>query len=125
MEKVVSKRQMGSQAEKMAAHFLEGQGFSILSKNYSIRQGEIDLIACQKKELHFVEVKLRNSAAYGSGREAVGYLKQKRMEKTAYHWMMCYPQYEEFEKFFSVVEIDASYKPQAQINWIPNAFSLR
>lgn len=125
MEKIVSKREQGSRAEKMAAHFLEENGFSILSQNYQIRQGEIDLVAVNKEELHFVEVKFRNSGDYGSGREAVGWLKQKRMEKTAYHWMMRYPQYEEFGKFFSVIEIDATCQHQIQINWIPNAFGLR
>lgn len=43
----------------MAAEFLRTQGYTIVTRNYTIRGGEIDIIALDGEELVFVEVRWR------------------------------------------------------------------
>ena len=48
----------GDKSETLATQFLEQEGFVILERNYFARKlGEIDIIAQQEDELHFIEVK--------------------------------------------------------------------
>lgn len=49
--------QRGREAEQKACDFLRKKGFKILKQNYTIRGGEIDIIATKDGVLHFVEVK--------------------------------------------------------------------
>lgn len=50
-------RQKGNQAEQRAVLFLKQNGFKILEQNFTIKGGEIDIIAAKDMSLHFVEVK--------------------------------------------------------------------
>lgn len=43
----------------MAAEFLRAKGYTIVTRNYTIRGGEIDIIALDGEELVFVEVRWR------------------------------------------------------------------
>ena len=51
------KRKFGNIGEDLACGFLMKQGFSIIERNYLRKWGEIDIIAKNKKILHFIEVK--------------------------------------------------------------------
>lgn len=76
----------------MAAEYLQSKGYVIVAKNYRNKQGEIDIIAKEKKEktfssLVYVEVKYRSSLAYGDPLEAVDFRKRKRISRAAsYHY---------------------------------------
>lgn len=50
-------QKIGEKGEKIAERFLTKQGFSILERNYTKKQGEIDIIAKKQAELYFFEVK--------------------------------------------------------------------
>lgn len=79
-----SKRKLlGSEGEQRAARYLEQQGYRILERNYQASCGEIDLIALDRGELVFVEVKTRSTDAYGSPELAVTPRKQQRMIRAA------------------------------------------
>lgn len=78
---------LGKCGENFAAEVLESQGYSILERNFRCRLGEIDLIAEKNGELCFVEVKTRNSDAFGRPSEAVTRDKQKRIKRTAAFYM--------------------------------------
>ena len=69
----MNKRKIGSRYEEAAAAFLQKQGFRILGKNFRCRQGEIDLVCREGKELVFTEVKYRSDASCGSPFEAVDF----------------------------------------------------
>lgn len=75
--------QLGKQGESWAAAYLEGQGYVILERNYSLRLGEIDIIARDGDELVFVEVKSRRSVRFGVPEEAVTRRKQRRISRVA------------------------------------------
>lgn len=81
----MNKRSFGAIGEKIAADYLEKNGFTILDKNFrSGRYGEIDIVAVEREYLCFVEVKTRTSSLYGTPIEAVGYEKRKKMKALAW-----------------------------------------
>ena len=62
---MLNKRELGTQKELLAMHYLESQGMKILERNFRCRTGEIDLIARDGTCLVFVEVKYRTTDRYG------------------------------------------------------------
>lgn len=77
------RRLLGRDGEDRAARYLRSLDFRILERNYSTRQGEIDLIALDRDTIVFVEVKTRTSDAFGAPEQAVDLRKQSRMVKAA------------------------------------------
>jgi putative endonuclease len=52
--------QRGREGEDKALQYLAGAGWSILSRNFRARRGEIDIIAARSGILAFIEVKTAN-----------------------------------------------------------------
>ena len=61
----------GAWGEETAAEYLRKKGYTIVGLNYRVRGGEIDVIARNRRELVFAEVKTRASARFAEAREAV------------------------------------------------------
>jgi putative endonuclease len=78
--------QLGTYGEQLAEKFLKKRGYKIIEKNFKTKHGEIDIIAKHKKDIVFVEVRLRYSSAFGSAAESVDYSKQQKIIKSA----ICY-----------------------------------
>ena len=73
---------LGYHGEALAAEYLRNKGYKILTSNFTVRGGEIDLIAQNTAgTLTFVEVKTRTSATFGSGEESVTSEKRFRMQR--------------------------------------------
>lgn len=51
------KQEIGSLGECIAVKYLENKGFTIITRNYRKKWGEIDIIAEKSEILHFIEVK--------------------------------------------------------------------
>lgn len=82
------KKLLGRSGEKRVEKYLKKQGYNILHRNFVTPFGEADLIAQDKDEIVFVEVKTRLTDSFGSPREAVGADKQRRYRKIAeYYWL--------------------------------------
>ena len=73
----------GKEGEKIAAVFLKKNGYRISDINFCCVLGEIDIIARDKGELVFIEVKTRKSGELGYPEQAVGIRKQKKMSQLA------------------------------------------
>jgi putative endonuclease len=71
-------RRLGSDAEDLAADFLIGQGYTIITRRFKARSGEIDVIALDGDVLVFVEVKFR-SALDEAAEEALTVQKKSRL----------------------------------------------
>lgn len=84
----MNKRDLGTQKELQAMHYLESQGMKIIQRNFRCRMGEIDLIAQEGDCLVFVEVKFRTSSCYGSPLEAVNVRKQSTIRKVAQYYLL-------------------------------------
>lgn len=115
------RKEIGSRGEELAVSFLRAQNYKIMTRNYRCRYGEIDIIAEDKGTLVFVEVKTRSSTEFGTGLEAVNYMKIRRIKKTALVYLA--------EKTvvyngmrFDVIDIRMENQQNPKITHIKNAF---
>ena len=79
--------ELGKFGEEKAVSYLENQDYEIIARNFSCNQGEIDIIAKDKNEIVFFEVKTRNSLNYGKPVDAVDNFKQKHIWKSAKYYL--------------------------------------
>jgi putative endonuclease len=110
---------LGKAGEDKAARFLLNKGYRIIERNYSTRNGEIDLIAMHDGVLVFIEVKTRTNDAFGAPQHAVNQRKQQRMVKAA----LAYINYKKIHQIpcrFDVVAITTSAEKEVEL--IQNAF---
>ena len=110
---------LGAWGEGIAASYLKKKRYEILACNYKTRFGEIDLIARTRKEIVFVEVKLRKSGQYVQAREYVGYQKQNRIRTSAELWLQANET--DLQPRFDVIEI---YAPQGMATARPEIIHL-
>lgn len=83
-----AKRKVGDLGESLAEKYLKKKKYEILSRNYSRRGGEIDIIARDRGQFVFVEVKARRSGDFGSPAEAVTSRKLEKIAATARRYLM-------------------------------------
>ncbi|MCR5019669.1 YraN family protein [Ruminococcus sp.] len=83
MLKNQNSRSIGDIGEDFVCGYLKENGYDILERNFTIRGGEIDIVASQGDKIAFVEVKTRKVGALTSGEAAVTYTKKQRLIKTA------------------------------------------
>ena len=76
-------RDIGNAGEEFTAKYLLQKGYTIKATNYTMRGGEIDIIAVKDEIIAFVEVKSRKANSMVSGFEAVTKSKQIHIIKTA------------------------------------------
>jgi len=61
----------GAEAEQIALEYLVEKGLVLLTRNFSTRRGEIDLVMNDGDHLVFVEVRFRQSSTFGSAEESI------------------------------------------------------
>ena len=85
----MNNQNIGKNGEEIASNFLKEKGFEIIETNFHKLEGEIDIIAFDKKqkEYVFVEVKTRNNYKFGYPEEAVTMNKVKKIIKTGHCWL--------------------------------------
>ena len=81
------RHETGKTGEDIAVKYLEQQGYKIIERNFECKQGEIDIIAQDKAELVFIEVKTRASVTYGLPKEAVNNIKKKHIYWSAEYYI--------------------------------------
>lgn len=77
----------GNFGETLATEYLEKEGYIILARNFNCFYGEIDIIAVQKSELVFIEVKTRYQNDFGSPIEAINHWKSSHLYNTASYFV--------------------------------------
>lgn len=77
----------GKLGEDLAVKYLEKQGYKIIERNFECKQGEIDIIALDKKEIVIIEVKTRKCLEYGKPIEAVDENKRKHIYKAVEYYL--------------------------------------
>ena len=80
-------QKVGKFGEDEAVKYLEQKGYKISDRNFSCKRGEIDIIALDKDEIVFIEIKARISLKYGLPSEAVTKNKLKHIYKTAEYYL--------------------------------------
>jgi putative endonuclease len=98
-------------------------GLTLLRQNYHCRFGEIDLIMLQQEVLCFIEVKYRNSMAYGGAASAIPPQKQKKIVKTALVFIAENDRLKRHSMRFDALLMQQNTDRKSNnINWIQNAF---
>jgi putative endonuclease len=82
-------RNAGRRAESWAALYLRLKGYRILARGYSVRGGEIDLIAQRGSSVVFVEVKYRPTLV--EAMNAIDTWKGQRVSRAARVWLTANP----------------------------------
>jgi putative endonuclease len=114
---------LGEWGEEQAVAYLRKQGMKILHRNFRTPVGEIDIVARQRQQLVFVEVKTRRGTLFGTPQEAVGRRKQRQIIRTA-QWYLLGDQGGKLQPRFDVVAILCQSDGKAKILHLPNAFEL-
>ena len=114
---------LGVWGEHIAAEYFRKKRYRLIAAGYECRFGEIDLIVSTRKELVFVEVKLRKSDRFAQAMEFVDRPKQERLRTTAEFYLSKYPT--ALQPRFDVLEIyapDGIKTKNPQFNHLENAF---
>ncbi len=77
---------LGRRGEQLAAEYLLSSGFQILDRNFRCAEGEIDIVAADRRDLVVCEVKTRSDVRYGTPAEAVTRQKLRRLRHLAAVW---------------------------------------
>lgn len=76
--------EIGKEGEEIAVNYLKKQGYQILDRNWRFgKNNEVDIVALDKGQLVFVEVKSRKKAWLVSPSAAVNRAKQKILIRAA------------------------------------------
>lgn len=73
----------GRKGEAIAKKYLEEKGYKIIEQNYKTKYSEIDLVARQKNELVFVEVRTKIGENFGSPEETIDRKKLRKLWNNA------------------------------------------
>lgn len=118
------RRAAGREAEAAAARFLESLGLTIAGRNVRAGGGEIDLVAREGETLVFVEVRYRESGAFGPPEDTVGVPKRLRVARAAKGYLDEVGPTGWKEARFDVVAVEGSGEA-AVIRHFPAAFDAK
>ena len=110
----------GKLGEDTATTYLKDKGFSILDRNYRVKNAEIDIIAKDNDTIAFIEVKTRKSLRKGLPAESVNYTKQKKIISAAMYYIR-ENNLNNVRLRFDVIEVFDKNNSH-ELNFIPNAF---
>lgn len=116
----MNRQTLGKYGEDLVCEHLKKNGYTVLERNFRFRMGEIDIVAQKKGSVAFVEVKTRQSDAFGTPAEAVGARKQKNMILAAQQYISLHGKPDE-NYTFDVAEVLVRGDGPS-INYIQNAF---
>ncbi|MCH5193086.1 MAG: YraN family protein [Oscillospiraceae bacterium] len=116
----MDKKELGDFGEKAVAYYLEKKGYRILKRNFTVKGGEIDIIASKDGIIAFVEVKTRAPDPLVNGFEAVTAAKKRRIIRTSEKYSYRFPH--DLQPRFDIVWVTVSGRKVTGFNYIENAF---
>jgi len=117
-------KEIGSVTEDIALQYLKKNGLTLITKNFNVRIGEIDLIMKHNDSIVFIEVRYRKNTNFGFPEETVTFKKQKKIKATALLFIAKNAKFKNIQPRFDVVAMtpDNGSASNMSINWIQNAF---
>jgi len=112
----------GKLGELETAKYLRKSGYNIVAANFHSRFGEIDIVAENKRNLCFVEVKTRSPGQMFNPADSVTVAKRKKIISTANVFLSQYPTNKEIR--FDIAEVIVEDSVIKSINLIENAFDI-
>lgn len=114
-------KDIGNVGEVAVCHYVSNMGYEVAYRNYAVRGGEIDIIACDNEYILFIEVKTRHFDYVSSGLQAITKAKKRCIVKTASHF--CSNRIVKLQPRFDVAEVIIDgLKNVLDIQYYPNAF---
>jgi putative endonuclease len=109
----------GNKGEEAVAQWLQKEGFTLLEQNFTVRQGEVDIIASKDELVVFVEVKTRKNQYFPLS-QVITPSKQRKIITAAKMYLMRQHFIDKVYRFdVALVTEGNSY----QIDYVPNAFN--
>lgn len=121
----INSQVFGKAQESKAARYLQTQGLKLHCRNYRCRSGEIDLIMIDSDTLVFIEVRYRRNEQFGGALDSVTAAKQKKIRRTAEHYLQSHPRLQYLGCRFDVIGLTpqaTSHATEIRLDWIKNAF---
>lgn len=112
-------RTLGKLGEIEACKYLAQKGLKILDKNVRLGRYEIDIVAKDRDELVFVEVKTRKNSQWRYPEDDVGWYKRRNLKRAGAKYLKTLASDDTYYRF-DVVAI--TWEPEVEIHWIKNAF---
>jgi len=109
-------KKLGRWGERYSEKFLKRKGLKLLARNFSSRDGEIDLVMVDRdSSVVFIEVKTRANEQFDSAESAVNYSKKNKLVRTAKLFCRKYGIENRALRFDAViVVVGESAKPQVR-----------
>ncbi len=112
---VDSKSTLAYIGESLATEYLKSKGYDIVTRNFHSDHGEIDIVALEKSELVFCEVKTRCKHSVKTAENSISFRKRRRITHTAMHFVSSSPRFSKLSCRFDVLLIfrfnsEESYK---------------
>lgn len=120
MSEKLTSRSIGNIGEDAVCSFLQRNGYEIVKRNFTVRGGEIDIIARKENMLAFVEVKTRKEGSLTQGEEAINDYKKSHIIKTAE--IFYYKLNEPCDCRFDVAVVQVSDKKVTHLKYYVGAF---
>jgi len=94
----------GRSGESLAREYFLQNGYEILHQNWRHKHWEVDIIACRKGLLHFIEVKTRTSFTFGYPEESVDTKKTRFLINASEQFLYIHPQWQRIQ--FDILSIN-------------------
>lgn len=110
MKETLTHRALGDVGELAVTRYLKRRGWQILERNYTVKGGEIDVIARRFSKIVFVEVKTRKASTdkekYGHAQDAVtedkkAHLRYAATRYLSTHKTKCKPRFDIAEVYYT------------------------
>ena len=85
-----AKDELGRTGEQIAVEYLERAGLRILDRNWRSTDGEVDIVATERRVLVVCEVKTRSGTTFGTPLEAITRHKRARLRRLAAQWLVAH-----------------------------------
>lgn len=115
-------RAKGTAYERVAEKYLVRHGLELVTRNFTCRLGELDLVMLDGAVLAFVEVRYRENTSFGNPLETITTAKRRKLVRTAEFFLCRHPRFSQSVCRFDAVGLSGSLHDVA-VNWIKNAFS--
>lgn len=114
------RRKAGNIGEDAVCGFLVRHGYEIIKRNFTVRGGEIDIIAEKADIIAFVEVKTRTIGSMTSAEEAADLRKQRLIIRTAQAYLQNVAQ--PLQCRFDVATVETEGGKVKKLRYYVNAF---
>ncbi len=113
------KQRQGSYYEQRACEFLQAKGLLLIAQNWQRpKVGELDLIMLEPGQawmtVVFIEVRQRKRSVFGDAALSVTPSKQRKIIKTASHFLQQHTEYAQYDCRFDVIAFDLSAKEREE-----------